>query len=352
MPPIAANPPLPQSPTPPSPCVYTCLCMQGWVWVQAQLASSSCNLFCSGYNCDALAGTEYLTRSDRQHAEQCSLLVTVILYGSAAYTGKTSILFSVCAALHFWGQRLHTHPLSSTVDHGQLAAMECLPKDDMRRQGRGQVFRQMGNYCFWPELQDIYGDWRQPWIFLSVLKKSNWNKKKKTQLFVILIPSSVLCIQTSGEGTRKGPTESTPTWPTCTRYSTTLTDILMDPHHYMTVMWKKQINGYKRRGARSRRSAASAPSSNARPRSGRLLEIPGRGVGAALVKVGLRGVRGCCRTTYDLINLACAEKRVLSEGWLAKYWAHASYFWVFNIAYHVSLVKQKLFIYYRQLEYY
>lgn len=49
----------------------------------------------------------------------------------------------------------------------------------------------------------LFGNWRQPRVFLTVLKKATGAKK----VFVFLIPSSLLCIQTSGEGTRKGPTE-------------------------------------------------------------------------------------------------------------------------------------------------
>lgn len=40
------------SPRPHPPCVCVCVLEQGWVWVKAQLASSSCNLFCSGHICE------------------------------------------------------------------------------------------------------------------------------------------------------------------------------------------------------------------------------------------------------------------------------------------------------------
>lgn len=73
---------------PPSPlCMNVCVCMQGWVWVQAQLASSSCSAL--GIIVNALMN--WVPIVHRQHTEQCILLVgcvvIVILCGSAADTG-------------------------------------------------------------------------------------------------------------------------------------------------------------------------------------------------------------------------------------------------------------------------
>lgn len=157
-----------------------------------------------------------------------------------------------------------------------------------------------------------------------------------------------LPVSSASESTRKGCNKISLPRATTTLPVKHIYKYFVTPLHDRHVK-KNLFKGYKRRIARPRRSAASAPVSNAHPRPGRGC-LRSREEELELLKLGQRGVRGCCRRIYDLINIAYTEKRVLSEGWLAKYGAYASYFWLFNIAHHVSLVKQQLFIYCRMLD--
>lgn len=127
----------------------------------------------------------------------------------------------------------------------------------------------MGNYCFWPELQHLFGDWRRP---QKLFWKNNVNSQELKKFFFSPPPPLQSPLHPGSSG-RKGPKE----FHSHSAYKHMLLKahlhicwLMREPRHYITAMWIKQFKGYKRRGARSRRSAESAHwMLNARPRAGR-----------------------------------------------------------------------------------
>lgn len=129
------------------------------------------------------------------------------------------------------------------------------------------------------------------------------------ELLCLLLLPSLLCIQTPRKGARDGPSGSQPSR-FCgfanTRHRSCFIQLRSYQYNHILNDIKEEVRAL---------DTVQHTASLARPRAdGGCPRSREEELELRWLKLGQKGLRGCCRASYHLISIPYAEKRVLSEG--------------------------------------